>query len=132
ESDRLAAGIEHLHAVLLRVAHAPAAPEIAVDIESETIRRPARLGRDEDALVGELGAAVGHVIDKDLARRCGRVDDVKLRLVGRECEPVRAIVAGGDRRPLPGFRIEAEYESPRLLRRRDVALVIAENAEGRI
>src|SRR5207302_5988470 len=79
EADRLPGWIEHLHAVLLRIAHAPAAPQIAVDVEAEAVRRAARLGGDEHALVRELGAVVGDVIDQDFARRRRRVDDVQLR-----------------------------------------------------
>src|SRR5262249_23788665 len=47
EADGLAGRVENLHAVLLRATHAPAAPQIAVDVASETIRRAARLGGDE-------------------------------------------------------------------------------------
>src|SRR5688572_2914219 len=46
EADRLAGRVEHLHAVLLRVAHAPAAPQIARDVDAEAVRRAARLRGD--------------------------------------------------------------------------------------
>src|SRR6476620_1642504 len=66
EADRLAARIENLDAVLLRVAHAPAAPKIAVDIAAKAVGRTARLGGDEGAAVGEL--VVVDVVDADHAR----------------------------------------------------------------
>src|SRR6185295_107022 len=42
EADRLAGRVEHLHAVQRR-AHAPAAPQIAVDVDAEAVRRLFRL-----------------------------------------------------------------------------------------
>src|SRR5260370_26226640 len=47
ETDRLTARVEDFHSVLLRVAHAPAAPQIALDVAAEAVRRTARLGGDE-------------------------------------------------------------------------------------
>src|SRR5215470_11786046 len=70
EPDRLAVGVEDLHAVLLRVAHAPAAPEIAVDVAAEAVGGAARLGGDERAAVHELLAV--DVIDADHARSDAR------------------------------------------------------------
>src|SRR5712691_3042650 len=43
--DRLACGIENPHAVEL-AGHAPAAPEVAVDVDTEAVRRIARHARD--------------------------------------------------------------------------------------
>src|SRR6476660_6329259 len=63
EADRLAARIENLDAVLLGVAHAPAAPQIAVDIAAEAVGRALRLGGDEAAAIGEL--VVVDVVDAD-------------------------------------------------------------------
>src|SRR5262245_11154898 len=80
ESDRLAGGVENLHAVLLRIAHAPAAPEIAVDVAAEAVRRAARLGGEEGARIGELLAV--YVVDADHARGHPGLDDVELLLVG--------------------------------------------------
>src|SRR6516225_4346467 len=54
EGDRLAGGIENLDPVLLGVAHAPAAPEIAVDIAAEAVGRATRFGSDEGATICEL------------------------------------------------------------------------------
>src|SRR5262249_48252521 len=54
EADGFAGRVENLHAVLLRATHAPAAPQIAVDVAAEAVRRAARLGGDEGAAVGEL------------------------------------------------------------------------------
>src|SRR6516225_6674196 len=60
--------------------HAPAAPQIAVDVAAEAVRSAARLGGDEGAAVGEL--VVVDVIDADHARRHAGLDDVELLLVG--------------------------------------------------
>src|SRR6188472_2117455 len=104
EADRLTARIENLDAVLLCVAHAPAAPKIAVDIAAETVRHTARLGGDEGTAVGEL--VVVDVVDADHPRVQAGFDDVELLLVGREGQPVRTVdLAGHYRRP-PGLRIE--------------------------
>src|SRR5262245_25284063 len=66
ESDRLGSGVENLHAVLLRIAHAPAAPEITVDVAAEAVGRAARLGVDEGSGIGELLAV--DIVDADHAR----------------------------------------------------------------
>src|SRR5262249_6666070 len=106
EADRLAAGIEHLHAVELG-AHAPAAPQIAVHVDAEAVRRLVALAIDQYLAVGELGAVVGHIEHVDGALG-GALDDVELRLVGRKRKTVRPLhqAGGGDGR-LTGFRIEA-------------------------
>src|SRR5262245_30055404 len=62
EGYRLAGGVEDLDAVLLGVAHAPAAPEIAVDVTAKTVRRAAGLGSDEGAGIVEPGPVIGHVV----------------------------------------------------------------------
>src|SRR5215510_8611552 len=76
KADRLAGGIENLHAVLLRVAHAPAAPEIAIDVTTEAVGRAAGLGVDEGAGIGELLSV--DVVDADHARGDAGLDDVEL------------------------------------------------------
>src|SRR5262249_26125547 len=68
EADRLTLGIEHLDPVELGVAHAPAAPEVAVRVDAEAVGRAVRLGRDQDTLVDEAGAVVDDVISIDGAR----------------------------------------------------------------
>src|SRR5207248_9945422 len=54
EADRLAGGIENPHPVLLRVAHAPTAPEVAIDVATQAVRGAARLGSDACAAVRRL------------------------------------------------------------------------------
>src|SRR5207237_962582 len=54
-ADELAVGIEDVHAVQAFLPHAPAAPEVAVHVAAEAVRR-AVAGIDELALVGELRA----------------------------------------------------------------------------
>src|SRR5262245_8831508 len=66
EADRLAVGVEHLDAVKTGAPHAPAAPQIAVDIDAEAVRRFLRIAVDQDAAVGELGS-VDHVEHVDRA-----------------------------------------------------------------
>ena len=130
EADRLAFRIEDPDPVLLVVAHPPAAPKIAVDVAAEAVRCPARLGGDEGAAVGELGAVVDHVVSADYARHHAGLDDVELGLVGRKGEPVRAVdVASDDGHP--ASFVEA-VDVGRQLGGRDVTLVVAENAERRI
>src|SRR6185436_17373489 len=62
-------------AVELGITHAPAAPQIAVDVAAHAVRR-ARSGIDEYALVGDRGATRRDVIGQDL-------------VVRREAQPVR-------------------------------------------
>src|ERR1017187_7559096 len=65
-ADHDAVGGVHHDAVELGIAHAPAAPQIAVDVAAHAVGR-AGTGVDEDALVGDLIAASGHVIGQNLA-----------------------------------------------------------------
>src|ERR1700694_3363722 len=66
--------------------HAPAAPQIAVDVAAEAVRRSVRAGVDQHLAVGERAAVGGDVMDEDAARLRARLDDVELALVGRERE----------------------------------------------
>src|SRR5437899_7084434 len=68
EGDRLAGGVENLDPVLLGVAHAPAAPEIAVDIAAEAVGRATRFGGDEGATICKL--VVVDVVDLDHGCGC--------------------------------------------------------------
>jgi len=72
EADRPAGRIEDFHPILLRIAHAPAAPEIAVDVDAEAIGSASRLGGDEDPAVAEL--VVIDVVGPDEARIRARFD----------------------------------------------------------
>src|SRR5499427_8377292 len=90
-TDRLAGGIEYPHAVEFGRAHAPAAPQVAVDIDPEAVGRAARAGVDQHLAVADLGAVGRHVVGQDGAMRLGaRGHDIELLLVGREREPVGA------------------------------------------
>src|SRR6478752_8336423 len=64
EADRLAGRIENLHAVERR-AHAPATPQIAVDVDPKPVGRFFFFAVDEYAAIGELRSAVDHVEDVD-------------------------------------------------------------------
>src|SRR5215472_8213315 len=75
EADWLAGRIENLHPVLLGVAHAPAAPEIAVDVAAEAVGRAARFSRDEGASIAEL--VIVDVEDFYHPRGHARLDDVE-------------------------------------------------------
>ena len=95
--DELALRIVDDDAVELVRAHAPATPEIAVDIATEAVGR-ARPRIDEDLPIGEP-FPIGDVEGKDEAvRRRARFDEVELRLIGREGKPVRATDVGRDGR----------------------------------
>src|SRR5580658_11298989 len=74
-ADHDAVGRKHHDAVELGIAHAPAAPQIAVDVGAHAVGRAgARV--DEDALVGDLVAAWRDVIGKNLSGRyAARFDD---------------------------------------------------------
>ena len=61
-ADRLAFRIEDPHAVESRFAHAPADPQVAVDIDAQAVGRAVGLGRDERPHVGELRAVLDHVV----------------------------------------------------------------------
>src|SRR5437870_5832358 len=82
ETDPLAGRIEHHHAVERRT-HAPAGPDVAVDVAAEAIRRLVRLASDPWPLVGKLGA-VHHVEQMDDARARAAIDDIELALIGGE------------------------------------------------
>src|SRR3981189_2264094 len=64
EADRLAGRIEHLDAVERR-AHAPAAPQIAVDVDPKAVGRFFFFAVDEYAAIGELRSSIDHVEDID-------------------------------------------------------------------
>ena len=64
EADRLAGRIEHLDAVE-RGAHAPTAPQIAVDVDPKAVGGFFSFTVDENADIGELRSAVDHVEDVD-------------------------------------------------------------------
>ena len=76
KADRLAFGIEHFDAVEVGVAHAPAAPQIAVHVDAEAVRRALRFRGDQDALVGKPRAVVDQVVAIDVTRGRAAVLDV--------------------------------------------------------
>ena len=87
-ADGRAFRIEHEHAVQRVAPHAPAAPEIAVDVAANAIRRAAGTSVDEEPLV--LQAAAIHVEGEDLPRRHrAGFDEVENRLIGRKAKAVR-------------------------------------------
>src|ERR1041384_5226937 len=55
-TDRLTLSIEDAHAVELGRAHAPAAPEIAVDVDAEAVGRLLLGAFDQHAMIAELHA----------------------------------------------------------------------------
>src|SRR5262245_21553663 len=65
-ADGLAIGREYQDAVEFGRPHAPAAPQVAVDVTAHAVRRT-WASVDMHALVGELASAVAHVIGQDLA-----------------------------------------------------------------
>src|SRR5262245_19791940 len=131
KADRLAFGIEHFDAVEVGVAHAPTAPQIAVHVDAEAVRRALRFGSDQDALVGKPRAIVDHVVGLDVTRRRAAVLDVAFGFVGRELDAVRAAQRALHYGGSAGFGIEA-IDVGRQFDRRNVALVVVQDAEGRI
>src|SRR5262245_45160698 len=128
-ADAFAVGREHDDAVVA-LAHPPAAPQIAVDVAAEAVRRLALRAGDEDAAVGELRAVVDHVEDADHAWREPGLDDVHPALVRREAESVWAVDVAGHDRGAAAPRIEP-VDVGGQFRLVDVALVVAEDAERR-
>src|SRR5262249_16731291 len=128
-ADTLAFRIEH-HDAVEAFAGAPAAPQIAVGIAAEAVRRFRRFARHERLAAAEFGAVFDDVVDSDQARNIAEVDDIHFPLVRREAQPVRPDVAdhhGG----AAGLRIEpVDVGRPLLLRH--VALVVAGDAWRRI
>src|SRR3989304_2704870 len=94
-ADELPVWIEDAYDVEPRLAHAPAAPEIAIQIHAKAVGRACGPRVDQHAALGELRSA-HHVIGEDLARHRARLDDVEDRFVGREGEAVRLVDAFGD------------------------------------
>ena len=131
EADRLAGRIEHLDAVERR-AHAPAAPQIAVDVDPKAVGRFFFFAVDEDAAIGELRSAVDHVEDIDRASLGRALDDIELRFVGRKGQSVRPLdqPGGRDRRtPAVGIEpVDVEGQFRLCLH----AQIIAGDAGGRI
>src|SRR5215204_1448651 len=92
--------------VELLTSHPPPAPEIAVDIASDAVRR-ARTGIDENPSVLD-GPSLDDVVDKnEPVRSCPRLDQVELCLVGREANSVRPLEVGRYRRERARFAVEA-------------------------
>jgi hypothetical protein len=81
EADRLALGAEHLDPVQFGVAHAPAAPEVAVRVDTKTVGCTVRLRGDEHAFVREAGAVIDNIVGIDRARAGAAVLDVAFALV---------------------------------------------------
>src|SRR5215469_7361140 len=103
---RLALGIEYLDPVELGVAHAPAAPQVAVHVDTEAIGRAIRLRCDQNALVDNAGAVVDDIISINGARVWAAVLDITFALVGRELHAVRQIERALHHRGLTGPRVE--------------------------
>src|SRR5713226_3416648 len=129
-ADRRPGGREDHHPVEALLAHAPAGPEIAVDIAAEAVGG-ARTGIDEDAALGELPAVGDDVVDADEPRHGAGFDDVHLLLVRREAEAVGPVDVAGDDGRAPGLAVDP-VDVGRQLGRRRMSLVIAEDAEGRV
>src|SRR5438445_5528833 len=128
EADRLALGIEHLDPIELGAAHAPAAPQVAVHVDTEAVGRAIGLRSDQDALVDEASAVVDDVIPINGARVRAAVLDVTFALVGRKLHAVRQIERALHHRGASGPRVET-IDVRWQLGRRKVALIIGANAE---
>src|SRR5436853_122553 len=81
--------------------------------------------------IGGPGAVVDHVENADETRPGARLDDVELALVGRKAKTVGPVDVAGYDRGGGGPAVHA-IDVGRQLRGRLLALVIAENPEGRI
>ena len=79
-ADQLAVGGEHVHAVQLLAAHAPAAPQIAVDVAAQAVGRAAGPASMNTRPLASRVPSVDHVVAPG---SCGaacapRLDDVEL------------------------------------------------------
>src|SRR5262249_21944249 len=128
EADRLALGVEDLDPIELGISHAPAAPQVAVHVGTEAVRRAIWLRSDQGSLVDEAAAAVDDVVRINGARVRAAVLDVTFALVGRELHAVRQIERALHHRGASGPRVET-IDVRWQLGRRNVALVIGANAE---
>src|ERR1700754_5003899 len=108
-TERFAARREHAHAVEFVGAHAPAAPQIAVDIDAKTIGRAAWARIDQHAVVRERAAVLDDVEGANRARRAPRPTDIEHRFVGRECETVRTNHLVVDERHSGGLPVDPIY-----------------------
>src|SRR5438445_5696232 len=129
--DELLFAAEDVDAVERLAAHAPAHPQVAVDVQAEAVRRPAGLGGKKHAAVREPRAAVHDVVDAHHARGHAGLDDVEPGLVGREGEAVGPVDVARRHGELARPRIPA-VDAGRQLRLGDVSFVVAEDAERRI
>src|SRR6266404_1331913 len=76
-----------------RLAPAPPAPQIAIDIAAEAVRTTLP-GVDEDATIGEFDAILDHVIDVDETGRPGsRLDEVEFGFVGEKHSPFGKLIS---------------------------------------
>src|SRR6266446_669042 len=128
-ADPLAVRIEH-HDAVEPFAGAPAAPQMAVGVAAEAVRRLGRLAGHEWLAAGKLGAVVDDVIDPDEARHIAEVDDIHLPLVRREAQPVGPDIAG-HHGGAAGLRIETVHVGRQFLLGH-VAFIVARDARGGI
>ena len=130
-ADHDAVGRVDHDAVEFGIAHAPAAPQIAVDVAAHAVGR-AGAGVDEHALVGNRVAAGRDVIGEDLAvRHAAGFHDIEDFFVRRKAQPVGPEHAFGDDGRLSGRAVDP-VDIHVDLGLGLVALVIAEQAEDRI
>ena len=128
-ADRFAIRRPDDHAVDT-LAGAPAAPQIAVDVAPESVRRAVALAREKHAVVRQP-AILRDVEGADSSRARSGFDDIENLFVRREGEAVRHVdVARHDSRD--AARGIEPVEIRRQLRFGHVAFVIAADAEGRI
>src|SRR5262249_15157652 len=128
EPDRPALRIGYPYPPELGVSHAPAAPQVAVHVDTEAIGRAIRLCCDQDALVDKAGAVVDDIISINGARVWTAILDITFALVRRELHAVRQIERALHHCGLCGPRVET-IDVRWQLGRCDVALIIGANAE---
>src|SRR5579864_9187929 len=105
-ADRLTLRREHADTVEFVGAHAPAAPQVAVDVDAKAVRR-SLASIDQHAVVFERACVAAHIEHADLARHLARGYDVEQRLIRRKRESVRARDVVRDDRHLARLAIDA-------------------------
>src|SRR5262249_19692207 len=117
---------KHDNAVAI-TAHTPTAPQIAIDITTQSVGRSV-LRIDQNPAIGQPEAVINEVIDPDHAWQRTRLNDIDLSFIGREAETVRTIAVVRDNPRLAGRWIEP-IDIGWQLGGSHMTLVVAQNPE---
>src|SRR5262249_3241038 len=117
------------HHTVEALAASPAAPQIAIHIDAQAVTATL-LRADEDAPIGKPSAVSGYVIGADSGRRRAILDNVECLLVRRKGKTIRPVDIVSHHSEPAG--LVEPINIHRQLRLGDAAVVVVENAVGRI